>query len=43
MRAERDKERKARQAELAGDPFNKEVRTRWRPLILSNLFLAPRH
>ena len=25
MRAEREKERKARQAELAGEPFNKEV------------------
>jgi hypothetical protein len=30
IRAEREKERKARQAELAGDPFNKEVRPRQR-------------
>jgi hypothetical protein len=32
IRAEREKDRKARQAELAGDPFNKEVRRHQRAL-----------
>ena len=32
IRAEREKDRKARQAELAGDPFNKEVRRHPRAL-----------
>jgi len=37
IRAEREKERKARQAELAGEPFNKEVRVKF--LLVMKLYI----